>query len=102
LLLAAGADPRKTSRNGNSALHAACAAGHAALIPQLLAARIPLDAPNAHGDTALHLAVRARCRQCADALIAAKASISVRNADGLSAPDVARLTADKTLVSLFD
>ena len=28
--------------------------------------------------------------------------LNVRNADGLSAPDVARLTADKALVSLFD
>lgn len=68
----------------------------------LLAARIPLDAANTHGDTALHLAVRARCRQCAGKLIAAKASISVRNADGLSAPDVARLTSDKALASLFN
>jgi ankyrin repeat protein len=90
------------SRNGNGALHAACAAGHAALVPRLLAAHASLDAMNAGGDTSLHLAVRARCRACVSRLVEAGASRSLRNADGLTAPDIARLAGDKPLLALLE
>jgi ankyrin repeat protein len=101
-LLAAGADVRKASRNGNGALHAASAAGHAALVVRLLAARAPLDGVNVRGDTPLHLAVRARCLACARSLVTAGASTSVRNANGLSAPDAARLSGEPALMALFE
>ncbi len=101
-LLKAGADARLKTRNDNTVLHLAAAAGHATLIAPLVAARAPVDAVNSHGDTALMLGVKARCLACARGLLAAGASTRMRNKDGLSALDIARLTREPSLVKLFE
>ncbi len=101
-LLAAGADTRVKTANGNSILHIAAASGEAALILLLVAARVPVDSVNSHGDTPLMLGVKARCLACAKNLIAASASTRLRNVDGLTALDIARLSTDKALIELLD
>jgi len=102
VLLKAGADVKRRSRNGNGPLHAAAAAGRTPVIALLLSAGAGLDEVNGNGDTALHLAVQARCAACVRDLLAAGASTRLRNAGGLTAPDVARRSADPDIIRLFD
>jgi ankyrin repeat protein len=102
VLLNAGADARVASLSGNTALHVAAAAGHASAVRLLVGKAGDINAVNSHQDTALILAVKARCIECAKMLLAAGASTRLRNADSLTAAEVARLTGDSGLSSLFE
>lgn len=102
VLVNAGADLERRSRNGNGALHAAAMAGRTPVIALLLSAGADPDEVNGNGDTALHLAVQALCASCVRDLLAAGASTRLRNAGGLTAPDIARRSADPDIIRLFD
>jgi len=80
-LLNQGANPRITTRYGETAIHAAAARGHMQVIDLLVKRGVSINARTSNGWTALHHAVRFGHANVANYLIQAGANPRVQTSD---------------------
>lgn len=88
--IARGADVNAPNPgNGQTALHAASAAGHKKLVAYLLTQGANVNAKDNSGNTPLHLAAAAGHEDTVRALLAMTPDLTIRNSNGKTAREVA-------------
>ena len=83
-LLESGVAPTWADRNGSTALHQACMAGHVGCVQMLLDYHAAIDAPDEHGVTPLMLAAMANRADGVQALLSAGSSLEACAEGGLA------------------